>query len=106
MVLHTMEHAELDAAEFILRQKGLHYHVEVVNPCKVNLYFGNPNCVEVIQSFGRKSLSEYTPEEDFILGIMLGYDRHQQCIRYINKIQREQDTAHALLPSEKVSEVA
>ncbi len=104
--MHTMDHAELDAAEFMLKQKGMDYHLEVVNPRKVNLYFGNPNCVEVIRSFGKKSLSEYSPEEDFILGIMLGYDRNQQCVRYIKKIKREQDVVQALLPSNEIPEVA
>lgn len=106
MVLHTMDHSERDAAEFILKQKGMHYHLEEVNARKINLYFGNLNCVEIIRSFGKKSLSEYSPEEDFILGIMLGYDRNQQCARYIKKIEREQEVVRALLSSKKVAEVA
>ena len=30
-----------------------------------------------------QSTSAYTPEEDFILGIMLGYCLEKQCVRYL-----------------------
>lgn len=36
-----------------------------------------------LEKIGDKHLSDYTPEEDFILGTMLGYDRVQQCDRYL-----------------------
>ncbi len=101
MVLHTMEHAELEQAEFILKQKGMCYHVAKVNCRKVNIFFGNPDCVKVIQSFGPMSLSDYSPEQDFILGIMLGYDSKQQCKRYLGRKTREQEKTH-LLPCRPV----
>ena len=31
------------------------------------------------------NLSAYTDEEDYILGIMLGYDRVKQCQRFLNR---------------------
>jgi hypothetical protein len=82
-----MDRKELQQAEFILQQKRLNYQIQPVGDQKVNIYFGNPACMEVIRSFGKKSLSEYTAEEDFILGIMLGYDRNQQCERYMKRKQ-------------------
>ncbi|MBN2063189.1 MAG: DUF2023 family protein, partial [Sedimentisphaerales bacterium] len=33
---------------------------------------------------GKPKLSDFTPEEDYILGIMLGYDRLKQCQRYVS----------------------
>lgn len=59
----------------------------------MNIFFGNPDCVEVIKSFGNISLSDYTPEQDFILGIMLGYNSDIQCKRYLSK--RGQAKQHA-----------
>ncbi|TKG95731.1 DUF2023 family protein [Puteibacter caeruleilacunae] len=85
MVLHTMHSSEREEAEKILVQKEICFHTEVVNKRKINIFFGKPDCVEVIKSFGDKTLTEYSPEEDFILGIMLGYDRKEQCKRYINR---------------------
>jgi hypothetical protein len=55
------------------------------------VFFGADECVAVIRAIGKTSLSDYTPEEDFILGTMLGYGRLQQCARYIR--MREFHTA-------------
>lgn len=52
---------------------------------KINVYFGDKPCVEVVKSFRKINLSELEPAEDFILGIMLGYDRLKQCERYLFK---------------------
>ena len=35
-----------------------------------------------MQTFVDKPLNKLTPEEDFMLGIMLGYDISMQCERY------------------------
>ena len=56
-----------------------------VSDNKVNIFFGNSECIEVIKSFNKKSLTQLTSEEDFILGIMLGYDRLLQCKRYLER---------------------
>ena len=39
----------------------------------------------MVACIGKASLSDYTPEEDFILGTMLGYSRLQQCSRYLTR---------------------
>ncbi|TKG95130.1 DUF2023 family protein [Puteibacter caeruleilacunae] len=89
LVLHTMCHRDKDKAEHLLSQRGLDYSIRTVNEGKINIFFGNPDCIRVVRSFGDKSLSDYTPEEDFILGVMLGYDRNQQCLRYLDKKEGE-----------------
>ncbi len=48
------------------------------------MFFGAPECLEIVRRIGKFDLSRYTPEEDFILGIMLGYGRRQQCTRYLD----------------------
>ncbi len=85
LVLHTMNKDEQDKAEVLLKQRGMHYLIRIVNNEKINIFFGNPDCIQVVESFGNKSLSAFTPEQDFILGIMLGYDRNQQCLRYLSR---------------------
>lgn len=67
-----------------LIHEEIDYFVQEVNNRKVNVFFGAKDCVEIIKSFANKPLNELTPEQDFILGIMLGYDRLKQCGRYIN----------------------
>ncbi len=85
LVLHTLDASLKVEAELKLQQQGIDYIVRYVTPSKINLFFGNPECVDVIDKIGNKNLNEFTPEEDFILGTMLGYDRLQQCARYIKK---------------------
>ncbi|MCK5131289.1 MAG: DUF2023 family protein [Candidatus Sabulitectum sp.] len=52
---------------------------------KINLFFGEKDCVDVVASFGNWKLNEFPPEEDFILGIMLGYGRLAQRCRYLRR---------------------
>lgn len=50
---------------------------------KVNLFFGRKECIETIGLFLRgKHLHELSPEQDFIVGTLLGYDLCGQCARY------------------------
>lgn len=56
---------------------------------KINVFFGNRACIDVLKRFNKRYLSELTAEEDFILGIMLGYDRVKQCERYLRVKDRK-----------------
>ncbi|MFP4165528.1 MAG: DUF2023 family protein, partial [Chitinispirillaceae bacterium] len=67
------------------RRNRISFYVQKVNNHKINVFFGAPECVAVIESFGRKELSDFTDEEDFILGVMLGYDKRKQCERYLKR---------------------
>ncbi len=68
-----------------IRKSQLSYCVQK-NGNKSNIFFGNIHCVEIIQGFLHKDLSKLNPAEDFILGILLGYSRIEQCKRYLNKL--------------------
>lgn len=85
LVLHTMSANEQYKTEELLKRKKIPYLLQYVNSKKINVFFGKKQCVKIIESFGEKSLSDFTDEEDFILGIMLGYDRTQQYERYIKR---------------------
>ncbi len=58
--------------EELLTRKGINYFFVEVNSRKINVFFGKEQCVKIIESFGETSLSDFTDEEDFILGTMLG----------------------------------
>ena len=88
LVLHTLDASLKLQAELKLQQQGIDYIIRYVTPSKINLFFGEKACVEVIDKIGDKSLNEFSPEEDFVLGTMLGYDRLQQCRRYL-KLKRK-----------------
>ena len=85
LVLHTMSTDEKANVKELLTSRGISYCSSKVNTDKFNLFFGDEVCIKIIRSFGGKSLSEYTDEEDFMLGTMLGYNRILQCERYAKR---------------------
>lgn len=66
-----------------LDQLGIDYLIYMAGKQNINVFLGDSECLDVIRQIGKFDLSRYTPEEDFILGIMLGYGRRQQCVRYL-----------------------
>lgn len=54
---------------------------------KINVFFGMPACLEIIKQFSCEELDKLTLEEDFILGMMLGYAKPQQYERYLTRKQ-------------------
>lgn len=96
MVLHTMCSNQRKEAERLLKHKGICFQTQEINSRKINIFFGNPNCVEVVKSFGKIPLSEYSPEQDFILGIMLGYNSETQCKRYLSRKEKAKPLHHLL----------
>lgn len=65
-----------------LEREKIDYLIQDVTENKINVFFGAKECVDVVKTFA-KNLKELTPEQDFMLGIMLGYGRLQQCVRYL-----------------------
>lgn len=61
------------------------YIIENLKSEYVNVFFGTSECIEVLRKFKKNSLREFSPEEDFILGVLLGYNVQQQCKRYISR---------------------
>ena len=85
LVLQTMSTEEQSRTEEMLISRGISYCFSKINVDKVNAFFGDEVCIKIIKSFGGKPLSDYTDEEDFMLGTMLGYDRILQCERYVKR---------------------
>lgn len=85
LVLYTMSTAEKARVKELLDNRRISYCFSKVTSDRINLFFGDEVCIKIIKSFGGKPLSDYTDEEDFMLGTMLGYDRILQCERYIKR---------------------
>ena len=69
------------------------YMIQEVSEKKVNLYFGKQECLDAVKTFIHKPLNRLSPEEDFMLGAMLGYDISMQCRRYCDRKSMRQATA-------------
>ena len=85
LILHTTTSDFQDEMVRILEKNNVAYLIHSPADTKVNVFFGDSRCIKVLKSIGKKNLSEYTDEEDFILGIMLGYDRLKQCERFLER---------------------
>ncbi len=85
LVLHTMQIKDRLLAERKLNHFGVDYVIVPVTETKINVFFGKRECVDVVRTFCDKPLNRLTAEQDFILGIMLGYDRLAQCERFMKR---------------------
>ena len=103
LALHTCHASYREKIESKLNQMEIDYIVQQVTPEKINVFFGDHHCVDIIRLLGNKRLYEYTDEEDFILGVMLGYNRLEQCKRYMrNKKQSIEKTLHKGIPNKSL----
>lgn len=93
LVLHTTSEDNMYAMISKLTKRNIAYKIYNIGNKRINVFFGSDECVEVIEKIGKKNLVDYTPEEDFMLGIMLGYDRRRQCERYLNLKKNYSKTA-------------
>ena len=82
LILTTEKSIYKPSIEKRLNNEKIDYVIHDIGKDKINVYFGAPECVDVVRTFTPK-LNELTAEQDFMLGIMLGYDRVKQCIRYM-----------------------
>ncbi len=88
LVLHTLAAFHRPRVEERLDREGIPYLIYPLGQNRINLFFGAKACVDVVERIGKASLLDYTPEEDFILGTMLGYNRLQQCERYLMRLRK------------------
>lgn len=69
-----------------LTQENIAYLIHSIDNDKINVFFGAKDCINIVKTFEDKNLNELTPEQDFILGIMLGYDELPQYRRYLERL--------------------
>lgn len=85
MVLFTFNKRYESFAITRLEHQNISYIVQPVGNDRLNLFFGKRECLDAIRLMVTKPLSQLSPEEDFILGAMLGYDICAQCERYCER---------------------
>ncbi len=83
LVLTTEKAANKEIIENRLKKENIPYVINEVNGKNINVFFGNKDCIKVVSTFDSR-LYKLTPEQDFMLGTMLGYDKIQQCQRYFD----------------------
>lgn len=88
LFLLTMTAAEAELVQRRLEREGVDFHRHRVSDTKVNMFFGQSYCVDLVRGMVTGPLNALTPEQDFILGTLLGYDREQQCQRYLGRVAR------------------
>ncbi len=88
MVLFTFNKRYKTFARTRLEHSGIAYIIQPVGNDRLNLFFGKKQCLDAIRMIVNRPLNQLTPEEDFILGAMLGYDLCAQCERYCERKER------------------
>lgn len=68
-----------------LKQEKIPYFITPAGEKSINVFFGNEDCIKVVSTFDKK-VSRLSPEKDFMLGILLGYDKILQCKRYMQRL--------------------
>lgn len=88
MILDTMNKRYEDFAVKRLKSQGISFFIQRLGEDKINLFFGREECINVLRVLIDCPLNELSPEKDFILGTMLGYDVCGQCERYCKQLKR------------------
>lgn len=85
MVLFTFNKKYEEFALDRLRKQRINYIIQPVGNDRMNLFFGKKECLDAVRLMVTRPLNKLTPEEDFILGALLGYDICAQCERYCER---------------------
>ena len=84
LALFTCNVTEIDKIENELTKNKITYLTHHLKEEKVNIFLGQKVCLDILKMFKTLNLSALSPEEDFILGIMLGYSRKLEYLRYLD----------------------
>ena len=88
MVLFTFNKKYETFAVSKLKREDIDYIIQPIGNDRLNIFFGKRECLDAIRMMFTKPLCHLSPEEDFILGAMLGYDICAQCERYCERKKR------------------
>jgi len=91
LVLYTADANCRKLMERKLKKRDISYVIYPLGKARVNVFFGHTSCVNVVRRMGCDNLSELSPANDFMLGIMLGYDRVKQCDRYLDRLNSSEN---------------
>ena len=96
LILTTEKSVYKQPIESRLKKEKIDYAIQDVNKDKINVFFGAKKCIDVVKTFIHKKLSDLSPEQDFILGTLLGYDKVTQCDRYLNMMKKQASKKKAI----------
>ena len=85
MVLFTVNNRYVDEAVRRLLYENITFELQEVGNGRTNVFFGRQECIEVLRRMITRPLQQLSPEEDFILGTLLGYDICVQCERFCKR---------------------
>ncbi len=92
LILTTEKASNKDYIVERLEREKIPYVINPAGERTINVFFGNEDCIKVVSTFD-KHLNKLSPEKDFMLGIMLGYDKILQCRRYMKKLGAKPNSA-------------
>lgn len=105
LALYTTSIDERPAVE---RRLALHPVASLIGEAgerNINVFLGRAECIETLRRFSTLRLNETSDEEDFILGVMLGYDLCRQCERF-NRRRLETPCARVVCARTPASQTA
>ena len=86
MILCTLPGNLEEQAKARLERNDICYIIQKLENGNINIFFGKKECLVVTHKMCHgKSLNQLSAEEDFMLGILLGYSVSEQCRRYCKK---------------------
>lgn len=90
-ILCTLTANSEDKVKSKLEKQEIDYKIKRLDNGNINVFFGKEECMMVANKICfDKPLNLLTPEEDFILGILLGYSISEQCSRYCKRVKVKQ----------------
>lgn len=95
LFLLTAGRSDLPRIRSRLEIEGVDYFVQDINATKCNIFFGKQVLVQTARYIAMKPLNRISPEEDFMLGILLNYDKERQCQRFLSMVEARQSAAMA-----------
>ncbi|MBO7627690.1 MAG: DUF2023 family protein [Paludibacteraceae bacterium] len=87
MVLFTCNAKYENFATTRLQHQNIEYIIQKAGNTTINIYFGRKQCLDAIRMIVDRPLSQLSPEEDFIIGALLGYDiclNNRNCVCHVH----------------------
>ena len=105
LILCTAANEYIEDIEAKLIKNNIPYLIHRFSFSKVNIFFGEELCLRIVRQFSNLNLNKLTDEEDFMLGIMLGYGNLQQYERYLTRKQKKNINIESEFEEHELEEV-
>ena len=86
MVLCTLPAHMQEKVVAKLERNEISYMIQKIKNGNINVFFGKEECLVVVRNLCKERfLDELSPEEDFMICVLLGYSVSEQCRRYCKR---------------------